>query len=145
MDDAFRLLNSLTLEQRKAAIVAPRRGQLSSGPGMDGRPIPVEGISCSEFTAEQKALLIRLIAHWVDDLPKHASLKRIARIRDELDRTHFAWRGPAEPRADVSYVIQGPSLIIEYACQDLGGNPLDHLHTMYRDPTNEYGGQLKLE
>ena len=30
-------------------------------------------------------------------------------------------------------------MIIEYACQDLGGRPLNHLHSMYRNPENEYG------
>ena len=49
--------------------------------------------------------------------------------------------GP-ESRPSPNVETPKPSLIIEYACQDLGGNPLDHLHTMYRDPTNEYGRQL---
>ena len=31
--------------------------------------------------------------------------------------------------------VQGPTLIIEYAPQ----NSVDHIHTIYRDPTNDYG------
>jgi hypothetical protein len=30
-------------------------------------------------------------------------------------------------------------LVIEYAPQTLGGDPSMHVHTMYRDPTNDYG------
>ena len=45
----------------------------------------------------------------------------------------------------VSYRLQGPSLLVEYACQNLGGDPLDHLHAMYRDPTNEYGAGFEGE
>ena len=63
-------------------------------------------------------------------------------LRQEIDQMRFSWNGPLQPGSDVSYYIQGPSLIIEYACQDLGGDPLEHLHSIYRDPTNEYGGQL---
>ena len=55
----------------------------------------------------------------------------------------FLWNGELEEGSDISYRIQSPSLVIEYACQDLGGDPQQHLHTMYRDPKNEYGGQLK--
>ena len=38
------------------------------------------------------------------------------------------------------YRIQGPHLVIEYAPQ--GGDPAMHIHTMYRDPTNDYGAKL---
>lgn len=36
--------------------------------------------------------------------------------------------------------IQGPNLVIEYAPQARGGgDPSMHVHTIYRDPTNDYG------
>ena len=35
--------------------------------------------------------------------------------------------------------IQGPKVVIEYAPQGLGGDLTNHIHTMYRDPTNDYG------
>jgi Protein of unknown function (DUF3500) len=34
--------------------------------------------------------------------------------------------------------IQGPTLVIEYAPQ----KTVDHIHTIYRDPTNDYGAKL---
>ena len=55
----------------------------------------------------------------------------------------FSWWGPTLEEGDFSYRIQGPTIIIEYAGQDLGGDPHNHLHSMYRDPTNEYGARLK--
>ena len=33
--------------------------------------------------------------------------------------------------------------MIEYAPQPLGGDPSMHVHTMYRDPTNDYGRKLR--
>jgi hypothetical protein len=38
--------------------------------------------------------------------------------------------------------IQGPTLVIEYAPQRLGGDVTMHLHSMFRDPTNDYGKKL---
>ncbi len=35
------------------------------------------------------------------------------------------------------YRIQGPNLVIEYAPQR--DEPNNHVHTIYRDPTNDYG------
>jgi len=35
------------------------------------------------------------------------------------------------------YRIQGPHLVIEYAPQS--DEPTNHVHTIYRDPTNDYG------
>lgn len=60
----------------------------------------------------------------------------------EIELMKFSWNGNKQPGSDISYTIQSPSLIIEYACRDLGGNPLAHLHSMYRDPSDEYGKQL---
>ena len=143
MDLAYKLAGSLTFEQLKTAIISDRRGPIRTGPGRDGRIPRKAGVSCSTFSESQKKDILKLISQWVNDLPEKQARVRMATIEKELDQTSFAWSGDKAPRSDVSYIIQGPSLIIEYACQDLGGNPLNHLHSVYRDPTNEYGGQLK--
>ena len=36
------------------------------------------------------------------------------------------------------FFIQGPTLVIEYAPQ----GSIDHIHTIYRDPTNDYGAKF---
>jgi hypothetical protein len=142
IDNAFKLVNSLTEDQLKDAVVSAKRGNLRTGPGHDNEVPAVLGISCEKFTERQKKMLLSLIAEWINDLPPEHARRRMEQLEQEIDALHFAWNGPREAVSDVSYAIQGPSVIIEYACQDLGGKPLDHLHTMYRDPTNEYGGQL---
>lgn len=68
---------------------------------------------------------------------------RMAEIEAGLDETWFAWSGPTthEPGRNGSsyYRIQGPKLIIEFSPQGVGGDPTMHVHTVYRDPTNDYG------
>ena len=142
VDGGYALVASLSDDQRRAAVVRPRRGRILTGPGNDNRIPDSEGVSCETFTDDQKKLLMKLIEQWTGDLPPPHAEKRRAAIESEIDQIWFSWNGATEAGSDISWRIQGPSLIIEYACQDLGGDPLDHLHTMYRDPTNEYGGQL---
>lgn len=141
-DLAYKLMKSLSDDQKKQAILRPRRAQLVTGPGADGVVPEPKGVSCNTFSDEQKRTLISLISQWIDIYPEQQAKACLEQIKSEIDKMSFSWNGPSTDRADVSYTIQSPSLIIEFACQDLGGNPLNHLHTMYRDPTNEYEGQL---
>jgi hypothetical protein len=66
----------------------------------------------------------------------------MAEIQAGLDDTYFAWSGPTSVPAGMNgtsyYRIQGPKLVIEYAPQ----HGEDHVHTIYRDPTNDYGRGL---
>jgi hypothetical protein len=56
-----------------------------------------------------------------------------------LPNTYFAWSGATKNGGLAYYRIQGPTLVIEYAPQQ---GDLDHIHTIYRDPTNDYGAKL---
>ena len=68
----------------------------------------------------------------------------MAELRADLDATYFAWSGPttAEPGQNITayYRVQGPHLVIEFAPQR--GDEALHVHTIYRDPTNDYGRTL---
>ena len=64
---------------------------------------------------------------------------RMAEIKANLSGTWFAWSGPTTNGMPAYYRIQGPTVVIEYAPQPLGGDPTMHIHTIYRDPTNDYG------
>ena len=140
---AHALVGSLTDEQIKKAILGPSRTDIVTGPGKDNFVPEPKGVDCSTFNEAQKKQLLSLISQWVNDLPEAQAEKRMKQIASEIDNMKFSWNGSKAPQSDVSYVIQSPSLIIEYACQSLGGNPLEHLHSNYRDPTNDYGKQLK--
>jgi hypothetical protein len=144
-DVALTLLRSLSEAQQKAAILGDRRVNLVAAAGKDGVvPEPV-GISTSEIDEKQREALMAVIKLYVGDLPEPYAANRLKELQAETDDMTFAWWGPAVDGGDFSYRIQGPSLIIEYAGQDLGGDPRDHLHSMYRDPTNEYGTRLGKE
>ncbi len=139
---AFDFVNSLTAKQRTSAIQSDRRGRMQAGAGKDGFKPDPRGLSCKDLTDEQRKGLMKLISVWVNDMPRTAAEARLKDIESQLDKAFFAWNGPYKPGSDASYHLFGPNVIIEYCGQDLGGNPHDHLHSIYRDPTNEYGAKL---
>ena len=145
-DKALALLNSLDEGQRKQAILGYHVGDLVLGPGQDGRAIQPEGLKGSAMTERQRAMMLDLISEWSGIVHESAAAARLQELRAGLSDTWFAWSGPttAEPGRNVTayYRIQGPNLVIEYAPQRLGGDLSMHVHSMYRDPTNDYGRKL---
>jgi hypothetical protein len=142
-DKAFALLSALDEPQRKQVILSYRLADLVLGPGQDGKTIQPEGLKASAMNERQRAMLVDLISEWANIIHESAAAARMAEIKAGLDETWFAWSGPTSvaPGKNITayYRIQGPKLVIEYAPQQLGGDPSMHIHTMYRDPTNDYG------
>ena len=142
-DKAHALINNLDNAQRAKAILGYRVADLVLGPGQDGKVIQPEGLKASEMNARQKSMLLDLISEWSAIVHESAGDARMVEIKAAIDETWFAWSGPTEVEAGKNgaayYRIQGPKLVIEYAPQQMGGNPGMHIHSMYRDPTNDYG------
>ena len=138
----LKLHNSLNDEQKKKATIGSKRANLIAAAGRDGFVPDQIGISCKGFNEAQRKALFDVIKVYIGDLPQPFLKNRIEELTAEIDKMSFAWWGPSKEKGDFSYRLQGPSLIIEYAGQDVGGDPHDHLHSMYRDPTNEYGARL---
>ncbi len=140
VDDAYSLIGLLDDKQRIAAVIQPTRGAIRSGPGQDGNIPEPRGVACSSFDENQRKALLKLVDNWIEVMPPAHAAARHEELAREFDQMHFSWDGAINPRSDMSYCVQGPSLIIEFACQGRGDRPLDHLHSQYRDPTREYGG-----
>jgi hypothetical protein len=138
-DKGFTLINALDEGQRKQAILNYKVADLVLGPGQDGKTIQPEGIKCSAMNANQQAMLLDLVGEWAGIVNEQAAAVRMAEIKANISETWFAWSGPTTNGTPAYYRIQGPTLVIEYAPQPLGGDPTMHIHTIYRDPTNDYG------
>jgi hypothetical protein len=137
-DKAFALVNALESAQRSQAILNYRVADLVLGPGQDGRTIQPEGVRASSLTASQQAMLLELIQEWAGIVNDAYAVSRMAEIKANLPDTYFAWSGPTTNGSAAYFRIQAPTLVIEYAPQ--GG--VDHIHTIYRDPTNDYGAKF---
>lgn len=138
-DKAFALMATLDAGQRKQAILPYQVRDLVLGPGEDGRVIQPEGILASALNASQQAMLLDVAYEWVGILNDDAASAKMAELKANLPRTYFAWSGATTNGGLAYYRIQGPTVVIEYAPQQ---GDLDHIHTIYRDPTNDYGARL---
>jgi hypothetical protein len=138
-DKAFALIQALDAAQRKEAILNYQIADGVLGPGHDGEVIQPEGVRASKFTPKQQAMLLDLISEWVSILNDVAASPRMAEIKSRLTETYFAWSGPTTNGSASYFRIQGPTVEIEYA--PIGGSA-DHIHTFYRDPTNDYGARF---
>lgn len=141
-DRAFALIATLTANQKNEAVLSDQFVNMIWGPGKFGSKPKKEGINASKLTAAQQKKLLELIEARIGIInPVHAKAK-MKTIRKELDQTWFSWYGDTKPDSAATYRIQGPSVLIEFSPQRLGGKPTDHIHAMYRNPKNDYGAAI---
>ena len=137
-DKAFALINALDASQRGKAVLGYRVSDLVLGPGQDGRTIQPEGIRASALSTSQQTLLWELVREWAGIMNDGFAEPRMAELRANVNDTYLAWSGPTTNGSAAYFRVQGPTLVIEYAPQD----SVDHIHTIYRDPTNDYGAKF---
>ncbi len=142
-DKALALLKALDEGERQKAVLSYNLADLVLGPGQDGVILQPEGLKASGMNDKQRAMLLDVISEWAGIINDTAAAARMAQLKADLNDTYFSWSGPTDGTAGKNisayYRIQGPHLVIEYAPQTLGGDASLHVHTMYRDPTNDYG------
>ena len=121
-DKAFALLSSLNEAQRKQAILDFQMRDLVLGPGRDGQTIQPEGIKGSALTEKQREMLLDLAGEWTGIMHEAVAKAKMDEMRKNIAETWFAWSGPTEKGSAAYFRIQGPTVIIEYAPQRLGGD-----------------------
>ncbi len=138
------LVSSLTPAQRQRAVIGgevPRDVLLI--PGRDAERLEPLGLASSELTAEQRATLRRLIEEYLlryrADLVE-VDLRRLAAV--DPGEITFAWVGTGEVGQPHYYRVQTPHFVLEY---DNTQNQANHIHTVWRDLTNDFGRDLLRE
>ncbi|MFC4640360.1 DUF3500 domain-containing protein [Deinococcus hohokamensis] len=137
--DAFAMVNGLTAAQRGKAVISTQSIDLVLGPGQDGKTLQAEGLPGSAMTAAQKTQFLALIKDRLGALNANDLAEKMTAIQKNLDKTYFAWYGPTTTGSAAYYRITGPTVLIEFSPQSMGGDATNHIHSMYRDPTNDYG------
>ena len=142
-DKAFELINALDTGQQEEATLDYEVSDVVLGPGEDGRTLEPEGIPVSDIDGDQRDLLLNLVGEWVGLVNDETAATRMSEIEDSLAETYFAWSGPTTNGESAYYRITAPTLHIEFShqAQPPPGGIL-HVHSIYRDPTNEYGEQV---
>jgi hypothetical protein len=151
-EKALAFMQSLTPEQRRAAIVGAKQGRSENQAEMfkDNVQIPYAGLRADRLSAAQQDGLMELIGLYAGNIRDgHAEIK-MGEVRAHLDETHFAWIGGTGADDVFYYRIMSPVLLIEFdhqgpiALDGPRGTPTrNHVHTVVRTPNgNDYGKSL---
>lgn len=139
----FDLLQSLEEGQRnRAALNDDVPDDVLAGPGRKGSLAEYVGLPASEMTDAQRVLLWALVEEYVSNADYDAAGAQLQKIQaDGLDRIHFAWMGPTDDASARHYYrVHGPSVLIEYVVEEgVGSAAANHVHSIVRDPSNDYG------
>jgi hypothetical protein len=145
-DKGYALVHSLTQQQRSTAILGEALPPgLFTGPKRDKALQTPVGLPASELNATQRGLLWTLIDEYVNNQIETVARAHREKIEKEgIEKVHFAWMGSTDPARSCYFRVHGPSILIEYDNTGQGREERDtnHIHSMFRDPSNDYGEDL---
>lgn len=141
------LLSALSDEQRVAAELEGTYRDILAGPQADDAiPDSFEGLSVAELDEDLTALLLTAIKTYVGDISEVEATAYMEKYTSELPDTYLGYSGTPELSAEDDYVrVHGPSLWIEFSLQSnkSTGKVGNHPHSVWRDLTDDYGGQTE--
>jgi len=134
------MLTGLSSSQLTTAKLSATYSDLVVGPQHDGEfPSTSSGLQCSNLSTDQKALVLAAIETYVGDIANADAI--MALYTNELDNTYIAYSGTTGLTTRNDYVrIDGPSVWIEYSCQNGIVLSPTHPHSVWRDKLLDYGG-----
>lgn len=140
---AFKLLSSLSNEQRRIALIADKAPADIRAAGEPHAPSAApEGLAAKEMQSEQVETLWALLQAYTEKMPAEIGEARIAEVRKAgIEQVHFAWAGADKPGVGHSYRVQGPTFVIEFnnTQPDAAGNPANHIHSVWRQMAGDFG------
>jgi hypothetical protein len=143
-DTARALLMALDATQRTQAVInAVAPNEIVTTNKLAITPLSPVGVQASAMTAAQRDLLMKVIDVYAGFMADDLASERLARLKKAgLEKIAFAWAGEAERGKKHYYRIQGPTFLIEYDNTQNNGN---HIHSVWRDFTNDFGRDLLRE
>jgi uncharacterized protein DUF3500 len=140
-DLARDLLESLTAEQKKVAIVDPTAYKdiltsASRKAALEGQP---SGLSAAKMTRKQFELLTTLVTDYAHNVPDQLAQVRLEQLRKAGTNLFFAWAGVEQRGGPHYYRVQAPAFLIEYDNTQNGAN---HIHSVWRDYNGDFGLDL---
>lgn len=143
-DLGFMLVNSLNPAQAKIAIFSKAAPpEILSYTRRKVTPLEPEGIPYAALNEQQQKIFLQLLNVYVRNYQLGFSKKLMTKIENAgLGNLTFAWAGSLQPGSGHYYRIQGPTVLIEY---DNTQNRANHIHTVVRDLTNDFGEDILRE
>lgn len=140
---ALALLESLSPEQKKEAwrekvpnkflVLGPPTSLHAAGP---------EGLAAARMTADQIAILRKLLAAHADNIVPAEAERRLAALEAAgIGKIHFLWCGAPGLVGNHFFRLQGPTFILELdnTQEDPVGTTSNHIHSVWRVPGGDFG------
>lgn len=143
---AFDLLDSLSDEQKKQAVIAEKPLMEVRAPGEPQPPqADAEGIAAKDLNEQQRGQLKQLVMSYLTNVPEDVVDQRLKTIEAGWDSVHFAWAGAQKPGVGHYYKVQGETFLIEFVNTqpDAAGNIANHIHCVWRNMDGDFGIPLK--
>ena len=135
------LVKSLSDDQMKRAMftqTAP--GEIITKNDRQAVLQKFEGISYADLNESQRRALMQLIDLYANRLRPELAQDDLKRITAAgLDKIYFGWAGGTDKGEPHYYRLHGPDFLVEYDDTQNGAN---HIHTVWRDLENDFGGDL---
>ena len=138
------LVAALTPEQKKVAVISAEAPKdiltmADRKASIQGQP---NGLQASKLNSKQRAMLQDLVEEYANNLPEQIATDRMERFKKAGNNLYFVWAG-GENRGDPHYYrVSGPDFLIEYDNTQNGAN---HIHSVWRDLTGDFGADLLKE
>jgi hypothetical protein len=143
------LLQSLTDEQRGAAILSPELpSEVFTTAFRDNFELRYEGVRADALSTAQQGLLLQLIETYVGRTRHGHAEVRLEEVTQHLAQTYFAWMGGTDADSVFYYRVHSPVVLIEFDHEsgialDNDAPSRNHIHTVVRTPNgNDYGKDL---
>ncbi|MFD2572541.1 DUF3500 domain-containing protein [Spirosoma soli] len=145
---AFALLKALTDTQRKQVVLdAVAYPDIVSTNRRNVAMERMDGLKFSEMNADQQKLFLELLQVYLSNYRITLAKQQLDKLEKVgLNNLRFGWAGDLTPQLGEGkgwyYRIHGPTILIEY---DNTQNNANHIHTVVRDLTNDFGDDLLRE
>jgi hypothetical protein len=99
-----------------------------------------KGVPAARLKPEQRDQMRALLMVFLGRVPDELAEREAAKFAgDQIADVHFAWAGGTEPGQPHYYRLEGPRLLAEY---DNTQRDVNHVHSVWRDPTNDFGDDV---
>ncbi|MFD0988571.1 DUF3500 domain-containing protein [Mariniflexile jejuense] len=141
--DAFAtMLQSLSTTELTTAKLSGIFSDILAGPGSDNVfPSTASGLQVGTLSTAKQTLVLNAIKTYVEDIDSENAASILLNYTNELANTYIAYSGTTAVASQNDYVrIDGPSVWIEFSMQRGVVYSPNHPHSVWRDKTNDYGG-----
>jgi Protein of unknown function (DUF3500) len=143
-DAGWALLESFGEAPRSEAVFETRTyGDIVTANKDKVEPLAAVGVAGAKLDEKQRALLWKLIEVYAGSFEPGLAQARLARAKQGgIEAIRFGWAGSTVRGKPHYYRVQGPLFLIEYDASQNDGN---HIHTVWRDFSGDFGRDLLRE